>query len=135
MIIKEYDFDNIPSKYHSMVLTLREYHTTIISNIITTCNYLFFTNLIQNSNYNRSSIKIFTHIYNISIFDITPSFSFNPINSTNANLFQTIYNSDVYSDFRIKDKEIIIGEYHEIISYLTKRDRKEKLDYFSKIKF
>jgi hypothetical protein len=34
IIEKTYDFDNIPKKYYQTPITLREYHRTILTNII-----------------------------------------------------------------------------------------------------
>jgi hypothetical protein len=126
IINKTYDFYNIPKEdpFIGIVVTLKDYHRKILTNIMYNCNQFLLKGEIDPI--------IFTGVEGCSMIQDSAGFSFSNLlnckTTTYATCIGLLMGKDVYFDLRLEANEVILGStLYDIEHYIITRKRKEKL--------
>ena len=125
IIEKTYNFDDIPKEYYNTPIRLRDYHRTILANIIRQGNNFIL------KGYNDHVIV--TGVEGYVMLEDQAGFFINSISSMNfvndyIEKIGMLNSKDVYYDRRLETNKIIFGsDLRSVEYYIRTKGRKEKL--------
>ena len=123
MILQDtFDFEG---NKRDVFITLPEYYRTVIAKIVRRVNE--FTMNTKNPN-----PDIFVGWGGIECITDTGGFTFHKI--SNSNLLGYLMGRKIYISMELKENEVIIGDYNEVLLHLNVRNRKAKLLKLNSVK-
>lgn len=125
IIEKTYNFDDIPKEYYNTPITLRDYHRTILANIIRQGHEFLLKGYMNHVIVTGS--EGYVMLEDQAGFFVNP---ISPINFVNNHIEKIgmLMAKDVYYDSTLEPNKVIFGSDLESVEYYIRtKDRKEKL--------